>query len=312
MRSYRRIRLGVGGEFGEQCFAGGFAGLDYDIDEDLTGKFEHNWQAFNAKFIPVWLESNPGKSRVAAGLSCGALWSFGMGVKSGDILLAPDVDGMFHVGTVDGGYIYEEGGPLPHRRSVSWSTDLLDKDLFSEQLRRSIRGPLSFVDISKYSAQLDPLIAGKQPPTITVADESVEDPIAFALESHLEDFLVANWEHTPLATSFDLYSVDGVMVGQQFPTDTGPIDLLAIHKDGSVLLVVELKRGRASDVVVGQTQRYMGFVQSELAEEGQQVRGVIIALEDSQRIRRALTVAPNIDFYLYRVNFDLEQQVIVS
>ena len=310
MRSYRRIRLGGSGEFATECFAGGFAGLDYDIAEDLTGKFEDNWRAFNAKFIPVWLEANPGKSRVAAGLSCGALWGFGMGVRSGDILLAPDADGMFHTGTVEGNYSYKEGGPLPHRRSVSWSTELLDKKLFSEELRRSIRGPLSFVEITKYSAELDPLIAGKQPPTITVADESVEDPIAFALESPLEDFLVANWEHTPLAASFDLYAVDGVMVGQQFPTDTGPIDLLARSKDGSVLLVVELKRGRASDTVVGQTQRYMGFVQSELAEEGQQVRGAIIALEDSQRIRRALTVAPNIDFYRYRVNFDLEKQVI--
>ena len=35
---------------------------------------------------------------------------------------------------------------------------------------------------------------------------------------------------------------DGEKIGQQFPTDTGPIDILAISKDKSVLLVVELKR----------------------------------------------------------------------
>lgn len=71
------------------------------------------------------------------------------------------------------------------------------------------------------------------------------------------------------------------------------------------MLVVELKKGRASDVVVGQTLRYMGFVAQELAEPGQTTRGVIIALGDDQRIRRALAVAPNIDFYRYQVSFKL-------
>ena len=95
------------------------------------------------------------------------------------------------------------------------------------------------------------------------------------------------------------------MVGQQYPTDTGLIDILAISKDGKELLIVELKRGRASDNVVGQIQRYMGYVLEELAEESQTVRGVIIALEDDLRIRRALQVATNIDFFRYEIDFKL-------
>ncbi len=69
--------------------------------------------------------------------------------------------------------------------------------------------------------------------------------------------------------------------------------------------MVELKKGRVSDSVVGQIQRYMGYVQEELAESGQVVKGVIIALEDDLRIRRALSVASNIDFYKYQVSFRL-------
>ena len=94
-------------------------------------------------------------------------------------------------------------------------------------------------------------------------------------------------------------------VGQQFPTDTGPIDILAVSKDRKTLLVVELKKGRASDVVIGQLLRYMGFVQEELAESEQTVRGVVIALEDDQRIRRALAMVPSIEFYRYEVSFKL-------
>jgi restriction system protein len=69
--------------------------------------------------------------------------------------------------------------------------------------------------------------------------------------------------------------------------------------------VVELKKGRASDNVVGQIQRYMGYVLEELAEEHQTVKGIIIALEDDNRIKRALAVAQNIEFYRYQVNFKL-------
>jgi restriction system protein len=68
-----------------------------------------------------------------------------------------------------------------------------------------------------------------------------------------------------------------------------------------------LKKGRASDVVVGQTLRYMGFVQDELAEEGQTVLGAIIAHEDDQRIRRALKMTPSITFFRYQISFKLEQ-----
>jgi len=93
--------------------------------------------------------------------------------------------------------------------------------------------------------------------------------------------------------------------GQQYPTDTGPIDILAISKDKARLLVVELKKGRASDAVVGQIQRYMGYVKEELAESGQSVEGVIIALEDDLRIKRALVVASGIRFYRYQVSFKL-------
>jgi restriction system protein len=76
------------------------------------------------------------------------------------------------------------------------------------------------------------------------------------------------------------------------------------------LLVVELNRGRASDVVVGQIQQYMGYVLGELAEADQTVKSVIIALEDDWRIRRALKVTQNIDFYGYQVSFKLTKEAI--
>jgi len=125
------------------------------------------------------------------------------------------------------------------------------------------------------------------------------------MEKHLEDFLVANWEGTELGKYYNIYEEEGEKVGQQYLTDSGPVDILAISKDKKKLLVVELKRGRANDVVVGQILRYMGFVKDELLEPGQEVRGVIIALEDDSRLRRAISMVPAVEFYRYQVSFKL-------
>ena len=57
--------------------------------------------------------------------------------------------------------------------------------------------------------------------------------------------------------------------------------------------------------MVGQTLRYMGYVQDELAEDGQTVEGAIIAPDDDLGLRRALSRVPDIAFYRYEVNFRL-------
>ena len=42
-----------------------------------------------------------------------------------------------------------------------------------------------------------------------------------------------------------------------------------------------------------------------LAENGQTVHGAIIALEDDAKVRRALAMVNNIQFYRYQISFKL-------
>ena len=305
MKSYYRIMLGRKSVHAEECFAGNFIGADFDITEDLTGKLPDEWRAFNQKFIPVYLATHLDKTKVAAGLACGFLWTVCKGIKKGDIVLCPDGSGAYRVGEVTGDYIYQPGGVLPHRRSVNWLAQTIDRANMSEALRNSTGAIGTVSNITRHQEEIEKLIGGVRPPTLISTDETVEDPSSFALETHLEDFLVQNWPHTELGKEYDIYEEEGERVGQQYPTDTGAVDILAIGKDKKRLLVVELKKGRASDAVVGQVLRYMGYVKEELAEENQTVQGVIIALEDDQRIRRALAIVPNIVFYRYQVSFKL-------
>jgi restriction system protein len=176
----------------------------------------------------------------------------------------------------------------------------------SDTLRSSTGSIGTVSNITHHRSELEKLIGNNPEQPLTHTDPTVENPSAFALEAHLEHFLVRNWSHTQLGKDYDIYEEDGIKA-QQYQTDTGPLDILAISKDKKHLLVVELKKGRASDVVVGQTLRYMGYVQDELAEEGQTVLGAIIAHENDLRIRRALKMTPAITFYRYQISFRLEE-----
>lgn len=306
MKNYYRVMLGAKSAHAAECFEGNFIGTDFDINQDLTGKLPEEWRAFNREFIPILLAEHPDKTKIGAGLACGGLWTVSKGIKRGDIVLCPDGTGRYHVGEVIGGYYYAPGEILPHRRPVQWLNPIIDRADMSAALRNSTGsiGTVSNITRSGYHDEIEALI-GVSGPIKPEPVEPVEDPSAFAMEKHLEDFLVQNWSQTQLGKEYDIFEEEGERVGQQYPTDTGPLDILAISRDKKRLLVVELKKGRASDSVVGQALRYMGYVQEELAEEDQTVHGAIIALEDDQRIRRALTVTPNIVFYRYQISFKL-------
>jgi restriction system protein len=304
MKSYYRVMLGQKSIYADECFAGSFIGTDFGINQDLTKKLTEEWRAFNKEFIPIYMATHPDKTKIGAGLACGALWTVSKGIQKGDIVLCPDGTGRYRVGEVSGGYYYEPGKILFHRRPVTWLNVAIDRAAMSEALRNSTGSIGTVSNITQHRDEIEKLIGGISAPKLISTDTSVEDPSAFALEEHLEDFLVKNWSNTEFGKDYDIYEEDGEK-GQQYQTDTGPLDILAISKDKKHLLVVELKKGRASDAVVGQALRYMSYVQEELAEEGQTVIGVIVAHEDDARIRRALTMTPSISFYRYQVSFKL-------
>lgn len=308
MKNYYRVMLGQKSVYAEECFAGNFIGTDFGINQDLTNKLPDKLQGFNKEFIPIYLVSHPEKTKIGAGLACGALWTVSKGIQTGDVVLCPDGTGKYRVGEVSGGYTYEPGKILFHRRPVKWLNVAIDREDMSEGLQSSTGVPLTVVGptaITNYRQEIEHLLGNTAPLPITIGGVEIEDQSSFALEKHLEDFLVQNWAQTELGQDYDIYKEDGEPFGKQYPTDTGPLDILAVSKDKKRLLVVELKKGRASDAVVGQTLRYMGYVQNELAEDGQSVHGAIIAHEDDQRIRRALSMTPNIVFYRYQVSFKL-------
>ena len=136
-------------------------------------------------------------------------------------------------------------------------------------------------------------------------DVAAAPPLEFALEAFLEDFILTNWEGIDWGRPLELWESETGELGHQLATPVGRLDFLCRETATDALVVVELKRGRPSDTVVGQAARYMGWVRAHLATENQRVEGIIVAHEQELRLAYAVAVVPGLSILTYTVDFSL-------
>tara|TARA_B100000700_G_scaffold78526_1_gene88160 strand:+ start:131 stop:1051 length:921 start_codon:yes stop_codon:yes gene_type:complete len=134
-----------------------------------------------------------------------------------------------------------------------------------------------------------------------------ESPVSqglFYMEKQLEDFIISNWENTKFGAQYDLIHEDGELISQQYPTDIGKIDILAMDKKSKNFVVIELKKNQTSDDTVGQLLRYMGWIKKNKKDEG--VKGIIVAGQFDNKLDHARSMIPNCEVFLYEVDFKLK------
>lgn len=304
MSNIYRIRLGSQNKHTATCRSDGYIGVHYGVVVDISDKLTDNVSEFNESFRPIYQAIFPDKSRMAASTIGGIMCRLACVMKEGDLVISPTLSGDFLVGEITGAYRYVEDAPLIHQRPVRWLDQTFTTDDVSEALLISLNSRGTIINLNDYHAEIIALLSGQSQ---QVSHDEQEHPVySFALENHLEEFLVRNWSQTEFGRDYTIFEENGEL-GQQIRTDTGFIDLLAISHDRKTLLVVELKRGRTSDKVVGQVLRYIGYVRDELAEPSQTVKGVIIAREDNLGIRRSLSTLDNVEFYCYELSFQVKK-----
>jgi len=91
------------------------------------------------------------------------------------------------------------------------------------------------------------------------------------------------------------------LVGRQFSTAVGPIDLLAQDRDNAYV-VIELKRGRTSDRVIGQTARYLGWVTDRMAHgDKSKARAIVVGRDYDSKFAAAITQISRVSPYTYDI-----------
>ncbi len=160
MTQCKRIALGSGGIFADECFQGGYIGVDFDIHRDLSedSKRYTEWQAFNKRLRPEYLAARPDKSVTAAGLACGNLYAVCIELKDNDIVICPNGKGVYYVGKIAGGYYYAADTHLPHRRPVQWFQQTIKRSVMSEGLQNSTGSTQTCCDITKYISEVIKLL----------------------------------------------------------------------------------------------------------------------------------------------------------
>jgi hypothetical protein len=149
-------------------------------------------------------------------------------------------------------------------------------------------------------------------------DDAAGDPpvspatAEFVLESHLEEFLLGNWNAVDWGRPLALWQGPDGASGHQLSTPVGRLDLLCADTATGALVVVELKRGRPADRVVGQAARYMGWVRAHLAARGQNVEGIVVAHEHDDRLRYSAAAVPGLTILTYQVTFHLSPAPRIS
>lgn len=133
----------------------------------------------------------------------------------------------------------------------------------------------------------------------TAYPEATEIPIS--LEKQLEDFVASNL--SLIEPGLVLFVDEDNRQGKQYPTDVGVIDLLCRRSDGS-LLVIELKRGKSSDVVVGQISRYIGWVKVHMAK-GAAISGLILTHDKDESLKYAVLAHASLALKYFRLRLEL-------
>jgi len=247
----------------------------------------------------------PDKPPQTKGLYTNMLWSFYHEMLPGDFVIARrGRKTLAGVGRITGPAAYTPGRNShvehPGFIDVAWQDQPRDKP-FS-----TIVFPMH--TLAEFTEdQFRNVVEGSGHPITPPNDEPlVEDPSEFVLEKYLEDFIVSNFA-TIFKGDLRVFEDSEGNDGQQYATDIGPIDILAIDAQSNAFVVIELKKGRASDRVVGQILRYMGWVKRNLCSDGQMVKGLIICHDHDPKLSYALEMTNNIDVRYYNVSFKLRE-----
>jgi restriction system protein len=172
------------GTYTKQFLAGGYAGIGWLHDDDLTSVRSRE------ELYPLYKAAHPNDtSNLVIGQQVGQIARFLFDIKAGDYVITPDADTeilQYGVVGADPSYFYsdaQDGVPYNHRRKVAWSPHSLHRSELSVPFQHTIRSSLTVFYISQrdeFLKQIGQQILIDTPPKATY------DPYKVVLEQVLE------------------------------------------------------------------------------------------------------------------------------
>lgn len=277
----------------------------YDLEHNLVtigwkqlGDVSHlGREELNRVVASAYPDKPPGTRSLIANM----FWNFYHEIRPGDIVVARrGRKKLAAIGTVMEAGVYRPGAnpaiDHPNYLAVSWDRQPRDKDFATIAFKMYT---LAEISEDQFRSLRDGM--GDAP---TADSQDVEDQEIGVLERYLEGIIVSNFDAI-FKGEFKIFEDADGNNGQQYTTETGPIDILAVDPRTNSFVVIELKKGRISDRVVGQVLRYMGWVKENLCKDGQDVRGMVICKDPDRNLSYALKAVKNVDLRFYDFSLKL-------
>ena len=134
-------------------------------------------------------------------------------------------------------------------------------------------------------------------------DISKESEQEFAYEKDLQNYLAKNLQL--IEPGLKLFQEDDI-TGIEYPVGGRFIDILAIDKNNN-FVIFELKVSKGYDRVIGQLLRYVGWVEKNMATDGQKVRGIIVCKEITDDLLLACSKIQDINLFEYEISFKINK-----
>jgi hypothetical protein len=177
MKQYNRIMLGEHGMYINDCLANNYIGINVLKENDLSDTPYDDENLWRQELVTKFLEVQPDKSAGTARNLVGFLWTVCFGLKLGDIVLASNGEGGYHVGEITGDYYYNSDSVLPHRRAVRWLDKVIARRSMSQKLQNSTGSIGTCCNVTKYADEIEQLISGAAvtPPSSPVIPAPVQE-----------------------------------------------------------------------------------------------------------------------------------------
>jgi len=222
-------------------------------------------------------------------------------MKKGDKVLIYGRKSILAIGEIIGDYYYKEEESEEyrylyyHRRDVKWLRILdppLEIESLSDELEKKLMRARTIIELSADEWREVEEAISERPPEERM-EEREELSLPVAMEKTLQEYLAQN----PSIIGPGLK-----LIKREFPTDVGNIDLLFKDEQGN-FVVVETKKGRESDRVIGQILRYIGWMKKNTDSK---VRGIIVTHSSDPRLEYAIeAVKPLVELKFYKIKFEI-------
>ncbi len=259
-------------------------------------------------------ETYPDKSDRGRSIDFSALWKFFHEIEVGDKIIARrGRKVMLAVGTVTRTAYYDKEKGIarvgsyddyyyPNFIDVEWEENYVEFDWIAFSMH-TLAGPF---DDEYYYARVE----NTPPPELELPEEGGE---SFMFESHLEDFIVTNFDRI-FGLDYEIFVDEDGVQGKQYPVTNGSerivgrVDILARCLRDDSFYIIELKRDYGIQRAVRQTLWYMGWMKTNPCRNTQGVRGLTICAERNERLEYALEMARDlIDVKSHSIHFTFEE-----